>query len=230
MTEKFEASKEFAEEWLEYKKIAVPTQETILIPAIKKSIKRTDIRILDLGCGDGELTGKMDVFHPIELIGLDINTSLLKIAKDRQIQNAKFDYCDLSSDKFSIKDNSIDIIISSNLLMHIDDFALNHTLQECKRVLKEDGEIYLFVTNFEWASNNYDLEQNNNYSYKSIRKVWNSNVTEYYRTVDFYQKLFSENEFLISEIIDLKIPNDPVLNIRYLSNVGLPLFTQFKLE
>jgi ubiquinone/menaquinone biosynthesis C-methylase UbiE len=227
---KFEATVEFAEEWLEYKKLAVPTQEAILLPSIFNSITKSNPIICDLGCGDGELTCKMQVLKPILLFGLDINNSLLKIARDRAISNFEFNLCDLAQDNFPIPNSYCDILLSSNLLMHIGVNSIEHTLSESYRILKHNGEAFFIVTNFEWALLQYNLIKLSEGTFEATRNIWGSRISEYYRTANKYSEYFKISRFDIIEIVNLIIPNDKRLNQRYLSNIGLPLFTLYKLR
>jgi ubiquinone/menaquinone biosynthesis C-methylase UbiE len=51
---------------------------------LKRTGLRPGVRVLDVGCGSGELTGWMaDVVGPAEVIGVDVDLTVLSIARER---------------------------------------------------------------------------------------------------------------------------------------------------
>lgn len=228
--ERFESTTKFAKEWLTYKEIAASTHDVILLPEITKTIYGNDKTICDLGCGDGELTRKLFNLKPKSIIGLDINLTLLDIAKRGKSDNLNFYYCDLSKDLFPIKNNEIDVIISSNLFMHLDDVSLDHTLKECARIMNPASIACFFVTNFKWAETHYKLIKNDEFTYYTKRDIWNYNVKEFYRTEESFTKIFEKSDFRLINVKHLDIPSDIRLDIRYLSRIGEPLFTKYEVK
>ena len=81
-------------------------------------------KILHLGCMDKPIKGTINIDY-VNFLGVD---KLLDLNK-----------------RWSFKDNSIDAIIASHLLEHINYF---HFMNETLRVLKKGGKIYLLVPYF----------------------------------------------------------------------------------
>jgi len=101
-------------------------------------------KVLDLGCGNGrfyELTKEKKVSY----IGVDISEKLIKIAKERYPE-VKF----LTADALNLPfpNNYFDKVYAIALLHHIPskEYRLK-VLEELKRVLKEEGLLFLTVWN-----------------------------------------------------------------------------------
>jgi 2-polyprenyl-3-methyl-5-hydroxy-6-metoxy-1,4-benzoquinol methylase len=93
--------------------------------------------ILDIGCADGSL-GK--IFKKSnQVIGVDISKEDLKKAK--KVLDQTF-LVDLNSQKIPLKNQSVDIIICSEVIEHL--LPGNKLLSEAKRILKKDG--FLIIT------------------------------------------------------------------------------------
>lgn len=83
--------------------------------------------LLDLGCGDKHLE-KPVINNNMKYIGLDINDLNFEI------------------DKFPLDNNSVDIIVSLAVIEH--SFNPDKFMQECYRVLKPGGLIFISTPNF----------------------------------------------------------------------------------
>jgi ubiquinone/menaquinone biosynthesis C-methylase UbiE len=100
-----------------------------------------DIKVLDLGCGDGWLTQKLSEKYS-DVIGCDVSESLIAAAKRRY--NNNFVIADFSAPtKFS--DNQFDLIVI-NMAAHCiqnQEFAF----KEIHRILKSDGSVIITIPN-----------------------------------------------------------------------------------
>ncbi len=107
-----------------------------LLPKVKNKI------VLDLGCGTGKFMQKF-YKETDKYYGLDLSNEQLKIAKNKvKSDNVQFICC--SAENIPLSDNSIDVIISTWVLGTIQEIdRRNKVLDEMKRVLKHDGNIYL---------------------------------------------------------------------------------------
>lgn len=107
-----------------------------LLPKIKNKV------VLDLGCGTGKFMKKF-YKEALKYYGLDLSNEQLKIAKNKvKSNNVQFICC--SAENIPLPENSIDVIISTWVLgtiLEVD--RRNKVLDEMKRVLKNDGSIYL---------------------------------------------------------------------------------------
>lgn len=82
--------------------------------------------ILDIGCGDGRFTNRLKGFENV--IGFDRSkTGLKKLVFLKILGN---------SDKIPIKDKTIDLVIATELLEHLDDYIFNNTISEIERITK----------------------------------------------------------------------------------------------
>lgn len=101
-------------------------------------------RLLDLGCGIGLFLEAVNEYsrHDWEVFGIDINSDLIKSARER-LPSAKY-YCGtLSTRPFS--SNYFDCVTCFDVFEH--DLNLKHTLVEIKRVLKPNGLLVVQAPN-----------------------------------------------------------------------------------
>jgi len=100
-------------------------------------------KILDLGCGNGNLTLYIKN-KGLNIVGVDKSQELLDIAKKKC--KAQFVKADMTELPF--KDNEFDCILAIAIFHHLEtEEARIKALDEMKRVLKPDGRIFLSV----WA-------------------------------------------------------------------------------
>lgn len=103
--------------------------------------------VLDLGCG------YCDFINNIK--------SKKKIAVDNSKYSSK--YCNKNvsfitskSDSLNkIKNNSVDVVFSSNLFEHLTDKQFSKTLSEIKKILKKNGRLILIQPNYKYSYNDY---------------------------------------------------------------------------
>jgi ubiquinone/menaquinone biosynthesis C-methylase UbiE len=99
----------------------------------KTSAAIIDKRVLEIGCSDGHyasLYSKTAEF----VTGIDLSDEGIKLANERNIQNADFYVVD--AHKLPFDDSSYDIVIVNSLLHHLD---LSLALKEIDRVLSSNG-------------------------------------------------------------------------------------------
>lgn len=133
-----------------------------LLPKIKDKI------VLDLGCGTGKFMQKF-YNEATKYYGLDLSSEQLNIAK-RKIHSNNVEFICCSAENIPLPDNSIDVIISTWVLgtiLEID--RRNKVLAEMKRILKNDGNIYLVENDiggeFEEIRNRYpDIKRTKDYN------------------------------------------------------------------
>ncbi|MDX1799223.1 MAG: class I SAM-dependent methyltransferase, partial [Candidatus Lokiarchaeia archaeon] len=98
-------------------------------------------KLVDLGCGSGNLLVLISKKYPtLELIGVDISSEILELAKLKTQGNELTDNVDFrvgGADSLPFLDNSVDFIISSLSLHHWKDPSI--VLKEIYRVLKHNG-------------------------------------------------------------------------------------------
>jgi len=92
--------------------------------------------VLDLGCGNGEVSERIAP-KVDRVIGIDYSGYAVKLAKNRRIKNAEFFKMDACSLKFP--DNYFDRIVCLDVIEHISPIKLEIVFKEVKRVLKPGG-------------------------------------------------------------------------------------------
>jgi ubiquinone/menaquinone biosynthesis C-methylase UbiE len=115
------------------------------IVAARLTTQKVDC-ILDLGCGDG----LMDIyfrklFSNTELIGLDVSTDSIAVAKERHIAQCTFMSFDGAN--IPLPDQRVDVVFMSCVLHHVPQGQQAGLLHECARVLKPGGCLFIFEHN-----------------------------------------------------------------------------------
>ena len=88
--------------------------------------------IIDIGCGNGVITNVLGNIY--EVLGVDRSENALKTVETEKIS--------ASSDAVPLPDKSFDLVLSSELLEHLNDEDLMGTVREIKRLSKK----YIFIT------------------------------------------------------------------------------------
>lgn len=113
------------------------------------------LRVLDFGCGFGDLFGlARDLQMPIDYTGLDINPDLIKVACERY-PSARFICVDLFEQTF---DEQFDVVLSSGV--HNFRFLDNRKFAESTFQLFDRLSIMGFAANFLSNRVNFQREQN----------------------------------------------------------------------
>lgn len=110
---------------------------------ILNQIASNSKRIIDLGCGEGTRLSLLKTESSSKLVGVDISSTALKIAKKAH-KNIEFIEADL--EKLPFKDEEFDLVYSAYVLEHISD--PNKVVNEAVRVLSEKGYLILIAPNY----------------------------------------------------------------------------------
>lgn len=99
-----------------------------------------DADILEVGCGNGYAASLITAQDPRSYTGLDIMAEQLEIARSRRLQNASF--VEGSADDLSrFPEKRFDAVLDFCILHHVEGWRT--FFDECNRVLKDDGSIYI---------------------------------------------------------------------------------------
>jgi 2-polyprenyl-3-methyl-5-hydroxy-6-metoxy-1,4-benzoquinol methylase len=125
-----------------------PIRKNIIDYLNKKNVAKS-VKIIDIGCGTGELLSYLWKEGYQCLYGNDISQMMLKIARQK-VPHAIFYYGSIN--KVEIKER-FDYIIITEALHHIPDLQL--TFQSLKALLNPGGEIVLLEPNEKWYFENF---------------------------------------------------------------------------
>ncbi|MFD0696553.1 methyltransferase domain-containing protein [Paenibacillus sp. GCM10027628] len=103
----------------------------------------SDLKILELGCGDAALWSRnIDRVPPSWNITLiDISPGMLDAARNNvNDQSNQFTFLTADAQAIPFRDSEFDVVIANHMLYHVLD--IGQALSECHRVLKNDGLLY----------------------------------------------------------------------------------------
>jgi SAM-dependent methyltransferase len=118
----------------------------VVIPALKRHIKKIKSgTLLDLACGNG-LSYKLIAQKGYEYFGLDISPVLLEQAQNN-FPKGHYSLGDATKFTKLYKNQKFDVILSNLLLPALDKKQdIIKVFQECKKVLKPEGEMIFVIT------------------------------------------------------------------------------------
>lgn len=122
-------------------------------------IQRKCRDVLEIGCGNGYTLNRLAPgFTHYKFCGLDFSEDLLKIAKDRHLQDVTFEQGDARKLRFD--DESFDVIYTERCIINLLTWEeQQQALNEMHRVLRKDGYV-LFIESFSEGYNNLNKARN----------------------------------------------------------------------
>jgi ubiquinone/menaquinone biosynthesis C-methylase UbiE len=90
------------------------------------------MRVLDLGCGTGNVASQLLGLLKVNLIGIDQSIPMLEVAREKSLDVI---CADADSNPLPFQDSSFDIIIAAYVIHHITNPKL--LISDCYRVLRE---------------------------------------------------------------------------------------------
>ena len=111
---------------------------------------RTDLQILDAGCGTGAVLGYLAPFGTV--VGCDISALALHLSKKRAL--SRLSQASVSYPPF--KDDYFDLVASFDVLGHsaVNDYRA--ALDEFRRILKPGGRVMLRLPAYNWLHAHHD--------------------------------------------------------------------------
>ena len=135
------------------------------------------LRILDLGCGTGEITRRLaDRYPKATLLGIDILENNLELARrDSASFGERIRYA--KGDAFALEcaDASFDLVVCRHMSQAVPDFPL--VLREITRVLKPAGWLHLLSEDYgmlHFPTHEADFDPD---------RFWNANAIAFLRTI-----------------------------------------------
>lgn len=104
-------------------------------------LDRTNYKMLEIGCATGNFLAN----DPGNIIGIDINMNLLKMAKKRGFNVLSTDV----EDNLCFKENTFDAIHASHIIEHLNNPIL--FLKGCYKILKDRGLLVVITEDFSKA-------------------------------------------------------------------------------
>lgn len=105
-------------------------------------IQPTDV-VLEIGCGVGRV-GKHLAPRCRKWIGADVSPNMLKFAAERLREFKNVEFVELSgNDLRPVADNSIDVVYSTVVFMHLESWDRYAYVEEAFRVLRPGGKLYV---------------------------------------------------------------------------------------
>lgn len=111
---------------------------------------RTDLQILDAGCGTGAVMGYLAPFGTV--VGCDMSALALHLSKTRAL--SRLSQASVSCPPF--KDNYFDLVASFDVLCHTAVSDYRAALSEFRRLLKPGGRLLLRLPAYNWLRAHHD--------------------------------------------------------------------------
>lgn len=111
--------------------------------------EKTVMNVLDLGCGTGRFSQALATRFNAMVVGVDPSGRMLRQAINSLISDRVF-YVAGAAEALPLQANSIDLIFISMVFHHFKDSHL--VAQECRRVLRENGRVFLRTGSLEKIS------------------------------------------------------------------------------
>lgn len=142
------------------------------------------IKLLDIGCGTGELLRELSPLG--EVFGIDNSPQAIAFCKERGLTNIFI----ANGTDIPFPDNTFDMVLCLDVLEHIENDV--GTIKEIKRVGKPGGTIIIFVPTFKflWGTSDEVSHHLRRYRLKEISKKVEKNGLKIIRSSYFNFFLF----------------------------------------
>ena len=110
---------------------------------------RADDRVLDLGCGIGNILIALAerIAFTAPAIGVDVSPALIALGKDevkRAGLHGRIELAEAPATALPFADRSFDVVLTSHVIKHLDDGALLQAFREVSRVIKPGGRFLIW--------------------------------------------------------------------------------------
>ncbi|MCC5425058.1 MerR family transcriptional regulator, partial [Clostridium botulinum] len=106
-------------------------------------LKQSNIKILELGCGDASLWNKNfnHILSNWDITLTDFSEGMLKDAKKNlREKRSRFNFKIVNAESIPFEEESFDVVIANHMLYHVPN--INKALKEINRVLKSEGILF----------------------------------------------------------------------------------------
>jgi len=103
-------------------------------------------RILDLGCGPGEIAVRC-AKRGAEVFGIDVSRDALRLSAERSArEKVKVNLFEFDGEIIPFRDSTFDSIVLSDVVEHVEDETLNVLVRECARLLNSEGRLIIHTS------------------------------------------------------------------------------------
>lgn len=157
---------------------------------IRKATK-DDIKLLDLGCGDGRLVPLWQSITAGEAHGLELSPEAVKTA---QSMFSTVTYKQGNATETPYADNEFDVIVCQEVIEHVEE--QQKLINECSRLLKKNGWLIITTPNRYY----FDRRKGGNYSKQPIEKLLNKNelltlLRNSFNLADYDTVIYAQGDF-----------------------------------
>ena len=115
-----------------------PTRNYI-VKALSKYIKNDEIKVLDLGCGTGELIFELtNKFNKFEVTGIDFSEKMIEISKKR---NPSAKHLKMDASELNILDSKYDIILCTHSMPYYKE--PKNVFKHLNNLLSDEGKLLI---------------------------------------------------------------------------------------
>lgn len=122
---------------------------------VEKIIKSGEInqgtRILDLGCGTGNVAFQLLQIINVDIIGVDISIPMLKVAREKSLDII---CANIDNSQLPFQDNSFNAVIAAYVIHQISN--ITSLFSECYRILR-DGVLVLLTSSHKQIENQHPV-------------------------------------------------------------------------
>lgn len=108
---------------------------------LNESELRAGLRVLDVGCGSGDISFLIDDFfqHEVEIVGIDLSPQMIDIANGRKEEGQNIDFIQADLTDFNEDIGQFDLIVGRRVLMYLP--QPEETLCQLTIYLKDGGKM-----------------------------------------------------------------------------------------
>jgi len=133
--------------------------------------KTSNLKILEIGCGNGYVLEKISKKIKAEYTGVDINKKMIDLAKKRKLKNVNFLVDDILKTKLKV--NAFDIIFTERCLINLLQWKLQKTsLLKIHKLLKKNSH-FIMLEGFEDGLKKLNSARNS-LGLENINSAWHN--------------------------------------------------------
>jgi ubiquinone/menaquinone biosynthesis C-methylase UbiE len=116
-------------------------------------------RIIDYGCGEGDLAFKL-ASNGAEVLGVDVSTEMIQSAREKW-DNPNLCFEQVYDNEIPADDSSIDSVVSNLVLVMIPSLhGIRKVIEESHRVLRQNGRLVFTITNPSFVDKEFSVYRN----------------------------------------------------------------------